>query len=75
MTIFAMTITVHEKDRYNFNRGSSDIATGTPDEVNGKFAVLGWAHSFITHGTVVRRVTWTKGDVAGSTKITNFPRR
>jgi len=70
---FAMTITIHAKDRYNFNRGANDIATGTPDDINGRFAVLGWAHSFITNGTVVRRVTWTKGDVAGSTQNTDAP--
>ncbi|MCC8147582.1 hypothetical protein [Akkermansia sp.] len=41
-----------------------DIATNTPDEINGRFAVLGWAHSFITNGTVVRHVTWTKDNIA-----------
>jgi RHS repeat-associated protein len=71
---FAMTITIHEKDRYNFNRGALDIATNTPDEINGRFAVLGWAHSFFTNGTVVRHVTWTKGNIAGSTTNNDPPR-
>ena len=44
--------TVHEMDRYNFNRGMNDIATGTPDDVNGRFEQLGWAHSFDTYGSV-----------------------
>lgn len=68
-----MVITIHEKDRYNFNRGSLDIATHTPDEVNGRFAVLGWAHSFITNGTVVRYITWTRGNIANSTTNDDLP--
>ena len=71
---FGMTITIHEKDRYNFNRGALDIATNTPDEINGRFAVLGWAHSFFTNGTVVRHVTWTKGNIAGSSTNNDPPR-
>ena len=66
---FTMTITIHEKDRYNFNRGAKDIATGAPDDVNGQFAVLGWAKSFITKGEVVKKVTWKKGQIAATTKI------
>lgn len=55
-----VTSTVHELDRYNFNKGMSDITTGTSDNVNGRFETLGWAHSFDTHGSVT--ITSTLGD-------------
>ena len=72
---YTMIITLHEKDRYNFNRGASDIATGLPDNANGRFAVLGWAKSFITNGKVVKKVTWEKGKESSTTKIENPSRR
>jgi hypothetical protein len=72
---FTMTITIHEKDRYNFNRGAHDIATGLPDDANGRFAVLGWAKSFITNGKVVKKATWKKGEIGPTTKIEDPPRR
>ena len=65
----------HEKDRYNFNGGAVDIATGLPDNANGRFAVLGWAKSFITNGKVEKKVTWKKGRISSTTTIENPPRR
>ncbi len=53
-----MTVTVHAEDRYNFNRGESDIATGEPDDENGRFAELGWARSFDVQGELTRTVSW-----------------
>ncbi len=38
-----------------------DIVTGIPDYVNGRFAELGWAHSFITKGEISVSVSWEKG--------------
>jgi len=72
---FTMIITIHEKDRYNFNGGAVDIATGLPDNANGRFAVLGWAKSFITNGKVEKKVTWKKGRISSTTTIENPPRR
>ncbi|MGW0704918.1 RHS repeat-associated core domain-containing protein [Streptomyces sp. NPDC002643] len=66
---FTMRITIRSKDRYDFNKGMSDIASGTPDEVNGRFATLGWAKPFISRGTVTREVTWRRGDILGSTSV------
>jgi uncharacterized protein YukE len=60
-TTATMTITVHAEDYYNFNRGASDIASNTPDDVNGRFAEVGWAKAFPTHGEAVRTVTWELG--------------
>ncbi|GAA2644980.1 WXG100-like domain-containing protein [Nonomuraea recticatena] len=54
-----MQITLHAEDRYNFNAGAADKATGIPDDENGRFEVLGWAKSFNTHGSLTRTVTWT----------------
>jgi len=46
-------------DYYDFNKGALDVMTGLPDDTNGRFAVLGWAHSFITTGSFTRRnVRW-----------------
>ena len=57
--IATMTVTVHAEDRYNFNPGAQDIASGTPDNVNGRFAVLGWSsEGFNTHGTMTRTLSW-----------------
>ena len=56
-----MTIKVHAEDHYNFNRGQSDIASGAPDNANGRFTELGWAKPFDTHGEITRTITWTLG--------------
>jgi hypothetical protein len=60
---------INAKDRYDFNKGMSDINTGTPDEVNGRFATREWAKPFISRGTVTREVTWRRGDILGSTPM------
>ncbi|MDY6213540.1 MAG: hypothetical protein SPH79_03500 [Schaalia hyovaginalis] len=55
-------VTVTARDRYNFDAAKSDIASGTPDAVNGRFEELGWARSFETTGTVTETYTWKVGD-------------
>ena len=60
---FSMQITIHVLDRYNFNKGASDIATGAPDNENGRFEVLGWARSFTTRGSIPVTVDWKRGSV------------
>ncbi len=57
----SMRVTVHMMDRYNFNRGQADIASGAPDNANGRFTELGWARPFDTRGEITRTVTWTLG--------------
>lgn len=66
---FRMEITINAIDRYNFNKGMADIASGTPDDVNGRFAVLGWAKSFMTYGKLTRIVTWSSGDISNTTSV------
>ena len=53
-------ITINALDYYDFNKGALDVMTGLPDDTNGRFAVLGWAHSFITTGSFTKRnVRWS----------------
>lgn len=56
-----MVVTVEGQDRYNFNRGEADIATGAADDDNGRFTEIGWARPFDTHGSMTRTVTWELG--------------
>ncbi|WP_328906790.1 golvesin C-terminal-like domain-containing protein [Streptomyces sp. NBC_00234] len=71
---FTMTITVHAMDRYDFNKGMKDKASGASDAENGRFATLGWAKPFMVSGSLTRVVTWNRGDVGSSTVVTNGPR-
>ena len=57
---YKVTYTLHAIDRYNFNRGAADIATGTPDNVNGRFSTLGWAHSYLHNGIYEREIEFDK---------------
>ncbi len=54
-------ITIHAEDRYNFNPGAKDIATGIPDSANGRFELCGLAHQYMNFGRATRSVSWLKG--------------
>lgn len=56
------TVTVHARDRYNFDRNKADIDSGTPDAVNGRFEELSWAQSFDTSGSLTQTYTWKVGE-------------
>lgn len=56
------TVTVHARDKYNFDRGKADIDSKTPDAVNGRFEELGWAKSFETSGSLTQTYTWKVGE-------------
>ena len=56
---FQMVLTLHAEDRYNFNPGAADIATGIPDEDNGVFEITGLAHQYDHFSTLVREVKWS----------------
>lgn len=58
---FSMDMTLHAEDRYNFNPGQSDIATGAPDAANGRLERTGLGHQYTNYGTLQRQVTWTQG--------------
>lgn len=69
---FSMDYTLHAEDRYNFNPKQNDIATGEPDENRGlTLERTGLAHQYTQYSTVEREVTWTQGDIQGSTNVSN----
>ncbi|MGW0050843.1 hypothetical protein [Nocardia cyriacigeorgica] len=65
-----MEITVEANDYYNFDRGKDDLATGTPDETNGRFAELGWAKPFESNGSLTRTVSWEVGQPPETATVT-----
>ncbi len=56
---FMLTFVVHAEDRYNFNPGATDIATGIPDDENGIFEVTGLAKQYMNYATLTRRIEWS----------------
>ena len=66
---YSMQYNLHAEDRYNFNPGNVDIATGQPDSENGRFEESGLAHQYMNYGSVERNLSWTGGDIAKSTTI------
>ena len=72
---YTLRISVDIEDFYNFNKGEADIATGLPDDQNGRFEVFGWAKSFYSRGHVARTVTWKRGQAGKTTKIKGPARR
>lgn len=64
---FSMRMTLHAEDRYNFNPGQSDIATGVPDATRGKLEMTGLAHQYMNYSTLQRDVRWTQGNIRGTT--------
>lgn len=56
---FSLALTLHAEDRYNFNPGAADIATGIPDEDNGIFEMTGLAHQYDHFSTLTRSISWT----------------
>lgn len=66
---YSMNYNLHFEDRYNFNRGNVDIATGKPDELNGRYEESGLAHQYTNYGSLKRDVTWTGGEIPSSTAV------
>ena len=63
--LFTMDFTLHAEDRFNFNPGATDIATGIPDSANGIFEVTGLAHQYMNYSILKRKVSW-QNDVTSS---------
>lgn len=68
---FSMDYTLHAEDRYNFNPGQYDIATGVPDATRGKLEQTGLGHQYMQYATLDREVSWTQGDIAETTVVEN----
>jgi len=65
---FAGVMTLHAEDRYNFNPGAKDIATGIPDSANGVFEVTGLAQQYMNYATLQRTLRWI-GSTAASPEV------
>ncbi|MEP0872778.1 S8 family serine peptidase [Trichocoleus desertorum AS-A10] len=72
---YKLNFTLHAEDRYNFNPGQSDIASGTPDAENGRLVVVGLANEYMQYSTLEREVTWKEGDLNGATVSNGSGRR
>jgi len=59
--IFDAEMTVHMEDRYNFNVGATDVATGIPDSANGRFEITRLAKQYTNYGTLKRTLRWGEG--------------
>jgi hypothetical protein len=71
---FAVEMTLHAEDRYNFNPGAEDLATGIPDDANGRFEVSGLAQQYMNYSTLRRLVRW-QGSTADSPMVTRVANR
>jgi hypothetical protein len=60
---FRMNMVLHAEDQYNFNPGATDIATGIPDNENGRFVVVGFAHGYFQSSTLRRSFSWKGSDL------------
>lgn len=56
---FSLEMVLHAEDRYNFNPGQQDIATGIADSANGRFEITGLGHQFTQTSTLRRAVAWS----------------
>jgi hypothetical protein len=56
--VFRATMDLHAEDRFNFNPGNVDVATGIPDDDNGMFETTGLGHQFDHFGSLRRLLEW-----------------
>lgn len=69
---FELHMTLHAEDRYNFNPGQNDIATGIPDSDNGIFEITGLGNQFDQTAELRRIIKWKYGTLAkgGTSSVT-----
>jgi hypothetical protein len=60
---FKMSFKLHAEDQYNFNPGAKDIVSGIPDDDNGKFVVVGFAHGYRNSSVLSRNFSWKGSDL------------
>lgn len=63
--VFEIKMTLHMEDRYNFNPGAEDLATGIPDDDNGRFELTGLGQEFMHTATLNRTLTYSEPMSAG----------
>lgn len=54
-------VTIHAEDRYNFNPGQADIATGAPDSERGVLEETGLAQQYTQTGEAEFQTAWIIG--------------
>lgn len=70
-----LDMVLHAEDRYNFNPGQHDIATGVPDSDNGIFEITGLGKQFTQTSELKRTIEWQHGTLATQgTTSTSIPR-
>ena len=57
--VFAIQMTIHMEDMYNFNPGAADIATQTPDADNGRFEQCGLGREYLNTASLTRELSLT----------------
>lgn len=67
---FKLAMVLHAEDRYNFNPGALDIATGIPDSDNGIFEITGLGTQFDQTSELKRNIEWQYGTLADGTTST-----
>lgn len=76
---FDADIVIHMEDRYNFNPGDVDAATGIPDSANGNFELCGLGKQYMMYGHSLRHIRFQAGTESplqpseGSNKRTRMP--
>jgi hypothetical protein len=60
---FDADVTMHMEDRFNFNVGATDVATGIPDSENGQLETSGLGKQYTNFATVTRHTRWEDGTV------------
>ena len=60
---FNLTLALRAEDQYNFNPGALDIGSGLPDNANGRFVVVGFAHGYRHTATLRRSFSWKGFDL------------
>lgn len=58
---FKIDLQLRAEDRYNFNPGAKDIATGIADAENGVFEVTGLGKEFDSRSSLKRHIEFTTG--------------
>ena len=56
---FEIDVLIHADDMYNFDPEKEDIATGAPDEANGRFQECGLADEFLSAGMATRKIKFS----------------
>jgi surface antigen len=60
--LYSLKFTLHAEDKYNFDPGKTDIASGVSDSENGRLVVVGLADEYLQYSTIDRDVSWLEGN-------------